>query len=123
MKGHILDFTVQTNSGIISGDDNQRYTCHGTDWMEQDPPRRGMAVDFATVGDQATQIYAALGARPASAYGSRAAGTGAGSSPNYSVGGKDSNAPQTGAMCNAPELHEATGLPRTPSILAWYWGG
>ena len=88
MKGHILDFTVQTNSGIISGDDNQRYTFHGTDWMEQDPPRRGMQVDFATVGDQATQIYAALGARPASAYGSRAAGTGAGRSPNYSVGGK-----------------------------------
>ena len=85
MKGHILDFTVQTNSGIISGDDNQRYTFHGTDWMEQDPPRRGMAVDFATVGDQATQIYAALGARPASAYGSRA---GAGASPNYSVDDK-----------------------------------
>ena len=62
MKGHILDFTVQTNSGIISGDDNQRYTFHGTDWMEQDPPRRGMQVDFATVGDQATQIYAAIGA-------------------------------------------------------------
>ena len=31
--------------------------------MEQDPPRRGMQVDFATIGDQATQIYAALGAR------------------------------------------------------------
>lgn len=75
MKGHILDFTVQTNSGIISGDDNQRYTFRGADWMEQDPPRRGMAVDFAAVGDQATQIYAALGARPT---------TGAA----YGVGGK-----------------------------------
>lgn len=58
MKGHILDFSVQTNSGIISGDDNQRYTFQGADWMEQDPPRRGMQVDFATIGDQATQIYA-----------------------------------------------------------------
>ena len=31
MKGHTLDFSVQTNSGIISGDDNQRYTFHGAD--------------------------------------------------------------------------------------------
>ena len=85
MKGHILDFTVQTNSGIISGDDNQRYTFQGTDWMEQDPPRRGMPVDFATTGDQATQIYAALGARPTSAYQARS-GTGGG--PGVSVGGK-----------------------------------
>lgn len=81
MKGHILDFSVQTNSGIISGDDNQRYTFQGADWMEQDPPRRGMQVDFATIGDQATQIYAALGARPTTAYG---AGSGVGSA----AGGK-----------------------------------
>ena len=89
MKGHILDFTVQTNSGIISGDDNQRYTFHGTDWMEQDPPRRGMPVDFATVGDQATQVYVALGARPAAAYGSRAdsgVGIGAGSKSKIVAG-------------------------------------
>ncbi len=85
MKGHILDFTVQTNSGIISGDDNQRYTFQGADWMEQDPPRRGMPVDFATIGDQATQIYAALGARPASSYQARS-GTGGGL--GVSVGGK-----------------------------------
>ena len=80
MQGRILDFSVQTNSGIISGDDNRRYTFRGADWMEQDPPRRGMAVDFVAVADQATQIYAALGARPAAAY------TGAG--PNYGGGGK-----------------------------------
>ena len=89
MKGHILDFTVQTNSGIISGDDNQRYTFHGTDWMEQDPPRRGMPVDFATIGDQATQIYAALGARPAASYGARAdsgVGIGAGSKSKIVAG-------------------------------------
>lgn len=89
MKGHILDFTVQTNSGIISGDDNQRYTFHGTDWMEQDPPRRGMPVDFATVGDQATQIYVALGARPAASYGASAdsgVGIGAGSKSKIVAG-------------------------------------
>ena len=53
MKGHVLDFSVQTNSGIISGDDSQQYTIHGADWMEADPPRKGMAVDFTAVGDQA----------------------------------------------------------------------
>ena len=55
--------------------------------MEQDPPRRGMQVDFATVGDQATQIYAALGGRLVSAYGARASSS-AGARSNYSVGGK-----------------------------------
>lgn len=89
MKGHILDFSVQTNSGIISGDDNQRYTFHGKDWMESDPPRRGMQVDFATVGDAAVQIYAALGARPATAYGARAgygSGAGVGSKSKVAAG-------------------------------------
>lgn len=85
MKGHVLDFSVQTNSGIISGDDNQRYTFHGADWMEQDPPRRGMQFDFATIGDQATEIYAALGARriPIAASG---AGLGAGSKSKIAAG-------------------------------------
>ena len=68
VKGHVLDFSVQANSGIISGDDNQRYTFTGADWMETDPPRKGMAVDFATAGDQATQIYAAVGAASTASY-------------------------------------------------------
>ena len=59
VKGHILDFSEQTNSGVISGDDDQRYTIHGTDWMEADPPRKGMAVDFTPVGDQAWWAKAA----------------------------------------------------------------
>ena len=68
MKGHILSYSVQTNSGVISGDDNERYTFNGADWMESEPPRRGMQVDFATVGNQATEIYGAIGA--GQAYGS-----------------------------------------------------
>lgn len=74
MKGHILSYSVQTNSGVISGDDNQRYSFSGKDWMESEPPRRGMQVDFATVGDQATDIYAAVGAAPT--YGYRSVGGG-----------------------------------------------
>ena len=57
MKGYILDYTVQTNSGIISGDDNQRYNFRGADWKEAALPRRGMRVDFVAVGDAATEIY------------------------------------------------------------------
>ena len=68
MKGYILDYTVQTNSGIISGDDNQRYNFRGADWKETEPPRRRMRVDFVAVGDAATEIYgfAATAPRPSS---------------------------------------------------------
>ena len=61
MKGQILNYSVQTNSGIISGDDNQRYSFNGADWMESAPPRRGMQVDFAIIGTSATEVYAAPG--------------------------------------------------------------
>lgn len=71
-KGYILDYTVQTNSGIISGDDNQRYNFRGADWKETEPPRRGMRVDFVAVGDAATEIYG--GAAPAHAKSKIAAG-------------------------------------------------
>ena len=58
MKGHVVDFTVQTNSGIIAGADYQRYTFSGADWMESAPPRWGMEVEFTTSGDAAVQIHA-----------------------------------------------------------------
>ena len=69
MKGYILDYTVQTNSGIISGDDNQRYNFRGADWREAEPPRRGMRVDFAAVGDAAMEIYTEIGAGRPTGYG------------------------------------------------------
>lgn len=74
MKGYILDYSVQNNRGIISGDDNQRYSFNGADWMDSQPPRRGMQVDFAATGDQAAQVYVAIGAGRPYAYGG---GTGA----------------------------------------------
>ena len=72
MKGYILDYTVQTNSGIISGDDNQRYNFRGADWKETEPPRRGMRVDFAAVGDAAMEIYTEIGAGRSAGYGGAA---------------------------------------------------
>ena len=76
MKGYILDYTVQTNSGIISGDDNQHYNFRGADWKEAEPPRRGMRVDFAAVGDSAMEIYVEIRAARAVGYGGGAAGAG-----------------------------------------------
>ena len=71
MKGRVLSFSVQTNSGEISGDDGNRYPFVGGSWQESQPPQRGMYVDFAVADDgQATGIYLALdGGMPTSASG------------------------------------------------------
>ena len=69
MKGYILNYSVQSNSGIISGDDNQRYNFSGADWMDSESPRRGMQVDFEAVGNQAAQIYMAIGIAAPYTYG------------------------------------------------------
>ncbi len=61
MKGQVLDFSVQTNSGIISGDDQNRYHFSGTEWRDQKPPMRGDSVDFShDNAGNALQVYRAL---------------------------------------------------------------
>lgn len=58
MKGQILDFSVQNNTGIISGDDQNRYQFSGSVWKGQTVPARGQFVDFETSGmGYATDIY------------------------------------------------------------------
>ncbi len=57
MKGSILDFSVQTSEGIISGDDNQRYKFNGSSWRAQQTPVRGMRVDFEAHELVATEIF------------------------------------------------------------------
>lgn len=32
MKGQILDYSVQNNAGVISGDDQRRYSFTGAEW-------------------------------------------------------------------------------------------
>ena len=49
MKGSILDFSIQHNTGFISGDDNQRYSFNGADWRSERPPSRGDRVDFIVI--------------------------------------------------------------------------
>ena len=48
MKGQILDFSIQTNTGYISGDDGKRYTFSGQEWKDSVSPFKGMTVDFDT---------------------------------------------------------------------------
>ena len=73
MTGHILDYSIQTNTGAISGDDGNRYSFTGADWRESGAPQVGMRVDFDPNGSAATGIYgearvgAAAGAAPAAA--------------------------------------------------------
>ncbi|WP_425918077.1 DUF805 domain-containing protein [Acinetobacter sp. TSRC1-2] len=62
MKGSILDFSIQTNTGIISGDDQNRYNFTGAEWRGQRQPARGDRVDFdIDNAGSAIQIFTALG--------------------------------------------------------------
>lgn len=61
MKGAILDFSIQHNAGVITGDDQNRYNFTGSEWRGQRPPARGDKVDFAiNAAGQATDVYIAL---------------------------------------------------------------
>ena len=60
MKGRILDFSVQSNSGAISGEDGQRYNFSGDQWKENKTPSRGMEVDFVLTDGQAKDVYLAV---------------------------------------------------------------
>ena len=68
MKGRVLNYSVQENGGIISGDDGNRYTFVGGQWREQALPIQGSYVDFQVDQDtdHAISIYLARGATPSS---------------------------------------------------------
>jgi len=40
MKGQILDYSIQTNTGIISADDQNRYEFIGAEWRGQNVPKQ-----------------------------------------------------------------------------------
>ncbi len=61
MQGQILDYTVQSNSGVISGSDGMRYVFSGSEWKDNLPPTRGMFVDFDGKDNNALAIYRAIG--------------------------------------------------------------
>ena len=66
MKGRVLNYSLQENTGLISGDDGNRYTFEGGEWREQALPIQGSFVDFQVDQgtDHAISIYLARGAQP-----------------------------------------------------------
>lgn len=58
MTGQVLDYSIQTNEGVITGDDHQRYRFAGADWPGAAAPTRGTLVDFDIAdGNRAVSIY------------------------------------------------------------------
>lgn len=58
MKGTLLGFDAPSNTGAISGEDNQRYSFTRDQWKASTAPAAGARIDFV-VSDQgtATEIY------------------------------------------------------------------
>jgi uncharacterized membrane protein YhaH (DUF805 family) len=57
MKGNVIGFDPDSNTGAISGYDGQRYDFAALDWHSQSRPRHGDLVDFLPQGQHASQIY------------------------------------------------------------------
>ncbi len=57
MKGNVIGFDPDTNTGAVSGHDGKRYDFATADWHGQNRPHQGDLVDFQPAGDRATQIY------------------------------------------------------------------
>ena len=72
MKGLVLNYSTDSGSGVISGDDGQRYSFRESDWDDSRNPENGLRVDFEAVSDTATAIYIDLSSSSgASGYGSQ----------------------------------------------------
>jgi uncharacterized membrane protein YhaH (DUF805 family) len=57
MKGNVIGFDPDTNTGAISGQDGNRYDFATADWHGRSQPRHGDVVDFQAQAQRATQIY------------------------------------------------------------------
>jgi uncharacterized membrane protein YhaH (DUF805 family) len=57
MKGNVIGFDPDTNTGAISGHDGNRYDFATLDWHGHGQPHHGDVVDFQPEGQRATQIY------------------------------------------------------------------
>jgi TM2 domain-containing membrane protein YozV len=60
MTGHVLNFSAQDQTGIITATDGSRYSFAQAAWKDSSPPSRGMAVDFEVQGGEATNLYKAI---------------------------------------------------------------
>lgn len=58
MKGTVIDFNEATRTGLISGDDSNRYQFDIIEWKGSQLPKSGLKVDFSIEGEHAKAIYA-----------------------------------------------------------------
>ncbi|WP_413699109.1 hypothetical protein ACLKMH_16430 [Psychromonas sp. KJ10-10] len=58
MKGTILEYNEENRSGVISGDNGERYYFNIEEWKGTSLPRQGNKVDFSATGENAQAIYA-----------------------------------------------------------------
>ena len=57
MRGNVIGFDPDTNTGAVSGHDGNRYDFVTQDWHGRMPPRHGDVVDFQGQGGRALDIY------------------------------------------------------------------
>lgn len=57
MKGNVIGFDPDSNTGAISGYDGKRYDFAAVDWHGQNRPKHGDLVDFIPEGERAAQVY------------------------------------------------------------------
>ena len=74
MKGQILDYSIQSNGGTITGSDGNRYYFVGSEWKGTGVPLRGAPGGFEPEGNNAKGVYLAIGAVTPSSKNKLAAG-------------------------------------------------
>ena len=63
MKGTILEVSMQSSTGIITGENGNRYSFSFGQWRAQAAPRIGQQVDFVDHEDRAVEIYTVAASR------------------------------------------------------------
>lgn len=96
MRGEILTYDDGPGSGLISGDDGQRYSFARADLQQLTPVRAGMKVDFVPADGVATQVIVVAHQPPGGGYAPGVAGSGSSFDwktlflePNGRIGQKD----------------------------------
>ena len=56
MRGNVIGFDPDTNTGAVSGHDGNRYDFVTQEWRGRMPPRHGDVVDFQAQGGRAFDI-------------------------------------------------------------------
>ncbi|MCW8330951.1 TM2 domain-containing protein [Photobacterium sp. SDRW27] len=57
MKGTVLEFDESNRTGVISGDDGNRYELNMAEWKGSALPKSGAKVDFSINDNKAEAIY------------------------------------------------------------------